>query len=111
MPRVLRYGRANKGSRDEILACRGFVTPLRTVLGMGWGRRHGIGSLGLLCEVNEGGGCGQREDVKPGGGHWVVGSNEGGWTELQARAVDKGRDMSGGEQISPGSAGTTCGRV
>lgn len=37
LPSVLRHCRANEGSQDKILACREFVTPLRTVLGMGWG--------------------------------------------------------------------------
>lgn len=59
MPSVLRYCRANRGSQDKILACREFVTPLRSVPGMGWGSRHDIGSLGLMCEVKEGEGCGQ----------------------------------------------------
>lgn len=52
-----------------------------------------------------------REAVKPGGGHGVAGSNEGGWAKLQAQDCgQKERHVSGGEQISPGSAGNTCGR-
>lgn len=36
MPSVLRYCRENKASQDKILACKGFVTQLRAVLGMDW---------------------------------------------------------------------------
>lgn len=30
-----------------------------------------------------------REAVKPAGGHRVVGSNEGGWTKLQAQDCEQ----------------------